>query len=88
MAQRYEDEFRRWIVRVARTSGLTQKLVAEDFGIGFSMQGKWFSQYGGQNQSNFDTQFELKRLRKELMIALEERDVLKKAAIFFAGQKS
>ena len=76
MAPRYDDEFKREVVRVAQTSGLTHKRIAEDFGIGFSTLGKWLAQYGGQSSSDFDTQAELKRLRRELKIALEERDVL------------
>lgn len=81
MVQRYDEEFKREVVRVARTSGLTQKRVAEDFGIGFSTLGKWLSQFSGQlgvTDADFDAHDELKRLRKENKILKEEREVLKR----------
>lgn len=77
-------------MRVAQTRGSSQAQVAAEFGVGLSSLGKWLAKYGGQtglSQSDFDQSKEVARLRKELRIALEERDVLKKAAIFFAAQK-
>lgn len=89
MAQRFDEDFRREVVRVAQTSGLPQKQVAADFGVGLSTLGKWLIKYGDQtglSQAQLDQQKEIARLRKALRIAQEERDVLKKAAIFFAEQ--
>ena len=79
MVQRYDDEFKREVVRVAQTSGFTHKHVAEDFGIGFSTLGKWLVQYGSQavlSDVNFDAYDELKRLRKENKTLKDERDIL------------
>jgi len=84
-------EFRQEAVRVALTSGLTRKQVAADFGVGFSTLSRWIKQ-GRQTieepsiQSDLET--EVAALRKENRLLREERDVLKKATIFFAGQKS
>lgn len=90
MAQRFDEDFRREVVRVAQTSGLTQRQVAADFGVGLSTLGKWMIKYGdqtGMSQAQLDQQKEIGRLRKENRLLKEEREVLKKAAIFFAAQK-
>lgn len=41
MAPRHGKEFRAEAVRLALTSGLTRKQVAEDLGIGFSTLNRW-----------------------------------------------
>ncbi len=90
MAQRFDEDFRREVVRVARTSGLPQKQVAADFGIGLSTLSKWLVKYGdqtGMSQAQLAQQKEITRLRKELRTAQEERDVLKKATEFSARTK-
>lgn len=91
MVQRYDDEFKREVVRVARRSGLTHKRVAEDFGIGFSTLGKWLATYGSQagvSDADFDAYKELKRLRKENKVLKDERDILKKATAFCSFAKN
>ena len=90
MASRYGTEFRREAVRLALTSGLTRKQVAADLGIGFSTLNKWVSQDRDKDLMSGpheDQEKELARLRKENRILREERDILKKATVFFAGQK-
>ena len=44
MALQPTEEFRLEAARVALTSGLPRKQVAEDFGIGFSTLNRWFQQ--------------------------------------------
>ena len=90
MVQRFNEDFRREVVRVAQTSGLSQKQIAADFGIGLSTLGKWLAKYGDQTgltQGELDERKEIERLRHELRIAQQERDILKKATAFFASQK-
>jgi transposase len=90
MGTKRTSEFRQEAVRVALTSGLTRKQVASDFGIGFSTLSKWLQQ-DRKNPEKPTAQSDLERenaeLRKENRLLREERDVLKKATIFFAGQK-
>ncbi len=91
MTPRFDDDFKREFVRVAQTSGLSQRQVATDFGIGLSTFGKWLVKYGDQtglSQAQMDQQKEIAHLRKELRIAQEERGVLKKATEFFAGLRA
>ena len=90
MAQRFDEDFRREVVRFAQTSGLPNRQVAADFGVGLSTLGKWLVKYGdqtGMSHAQLDQQREIERLRRENRILKEEREVLKKAAIFFAEQK-
>ena len=88
MAPRHGNEFRSEAVRLALTSGLTRKQVAEDLGIGFSTLNRWVQ----KDQDNAlmsgphtDLETENIRLRKEVRILREEREILKKAAILFAS---
>jgi len=87
MASRPTPEFRAEAVRVTRTSGLSRKQVAADFGVGFSTLNRWIQQ-DRKNPENPTAQSDLEReiaeLRKENRLLREERDLLKKATVFFA----
>lgn len=90
MAAIHSDEFKRDAVRIALTSGLTRRQVASDLGIGLSTLGKWgrsVSEEARVPAQDAELLRENERLRKENRIFRGERDVLKKAAIFFAAQK-
>lgn len=90
MGTKRTTEFRQEAVRVALTSGLTRKQVAADFDIGFSTLNKWIEQDRKAPEkptAQSDLEREITELRKENRLLREERDVLKKATIFFAGQK-
>jgi transposase len=90
MGTKRTAEFRQEAVKVAQTSGLTRKQVASDFGIGFSTLSKWIQQDRISPEKptvQSDLEREVAELKKENRLLREERDVLKKATIFFAGQK-
>jgi transposase len=83
-------EFRKEAVRIALTSGLSRRQVADDLGVGFSTLNKWVSAYRGTDVvsgEDRDLARENERLRREVRILKEERDILKKATQFFANQK-
>jgi transposase len=87
MASRPTEEFRAEAVRVALTSGLPRKQVASDFGIGFSTLNRWIQQDRRNPEKptiQSDLEREIAELRKENRMLREERDVLKKATVFFA----
>ena len=89
MATRYADEFRRETVRIATTSGLTRPQVSSDLGVGLSTLNKWIPKQQHDDLMSGpleDVEKENARLRKEVRLLREEREVLKKATIFFAGQ--
>lgn len=89
MTLKYTEEFRRDAVRIAMTSGLTRPKIASDLGVGISTLNKWVQKHHHEDLMSGphdDLEKENTRLRKELRLVCEEREVLKKAAIFFAGQ--
>ena len=89
MAHRHSDEFRQEAVRIALTSGLTRRQVASDLGVGFSTLSKWIQHSRNDETISVPDQDlfkEVKRLRKENRRLKEERDLLKKATVFFAEQ--
>lgn len=90
MARKHSDEFKRDAVRIALTSGLTRRQVASDLGIGLSTLSKWIraiSDEAKAPEQDADLLREIEHQRKENRILKEEREVLKKAAQFFAAQK-
>jgi len=91
--RRFTKEFQEEAVRLAQTSGGTQREIADDLGIGLSTLVRWI----GRNRegravdpaaAESEVTAELKRLRRENDILRQERDILKKATAFFARQGS
>ena len=84
MAPRHGKEFRKEAICLALTSGLTRQQVAEDLGIGFSTLNRWVQKDQDDtlmSGPHTDLETENIRLRKEVRILREEREILKKAAI-------
>ena len=84
------DEFRADAVRIALTSGLTRKQVADDLGVGMSTLNKWIAAHRDTDvvpKEDLDLAKENDRLRREIKLLKEEREILKKATQFFAGLK-
>ena len=92
--RRSTKDFENEAVRLAPTSGRTQREIAEDLGVGLSTLVRWIGRSrdraaegtGGPAETN--TAAELKRLRRENEILRQERDVLKRATAFFAREGS
>ena len=83
-------EFRKDAARIALTSGLTRRQVADDLGVGMSTLNKWITAHRYTNVvsiEDLDLAKENDRLRRENRILKEERGILKKATAFFASQK-
>ena len=77
-------------MRIALTSGLTRKQVADDLGAGMSMLNKWITAHRDTDmisKEDLSLAQENDRLRREIRLLKEEREVLKKATVFFARQK-
>ena len=84
------DEFRQDAVRIALTSGLTRKQVADDLGVGMSTLNKWITAHRDTDvvsKEDLNLAKENDRLRREIRILKEERDIPRKATQFFAGLK-
>ena len=90
MGTKRTDEFHQDAVRIALTSGLTGKQVADDLGVGMSTLKKWITVYRDTDvvsKEDLDLAQENERLRREIRLLKEEREILKKATQFFAGLK-
>ena len=90
MGLKRTDEFRQDAVRIALTSGLTRKQVANDLGVGISTLNKWITAHRDTDvvsKEDLDFAKENERLRRENRLFKEEREILKKATQFFAGLK-
>ncbi len=88
MAKVHNDEFKREAVRIALTSGQPRRQVAADLGVGFSTLAKWIQRSRPSDLppvADIDLAKENERLRKENRLLTEERELLKKATVFFAG---
>ena len=93
MARRsaYPPEFRVEAVRLAREPGATMRSVASDLGISYESLRKWVHQTdvdeGRKEGLSTEELAELRQLRRKVRVLEEERDILKKAAAFFAREE-
>jgi transposase len=90
MGLKRTDEFRKDAVRIALTSGLTRRQVADDLGVGMSTLNKWITasrETDVVSKEDLSLIQENDRLRHENRILKKEREILKKATVFFASQK-
>ena len=89
--RQFTDEFMAGAVRLVLDEGKTVGAVARELDLTPSSLGHWV-RHAQADRTNGKTGLttmereELARLRKENRVLLEERDILKKAAAFFAKQ--
>jgi transposase len=83
-------EFRREAVALLKSSGKTVPQLAAELGISPQSLRNWSRQIdvdeGKASGLTSDEREELRRLRRELRTVTEEREILKKAAAFFAKE--
>ena len=87
----FTEEFKLEAVRLLETSGRTIAQIAEDLGVGLSTLTRWkriYRESGSSSVPHDDITKELVRLRKENAILRQEREILKRAATFFAREGS
>jgi transposase len=84
MAKRYADAFRLDAGRMATSSGLPRPQLSSDLGVGLSTLNTWVQQHQHDDLMSGlheDVDQDNTRLREEIRLLREEREVLKKAAI-------
>jgi len=86
----YPAEFRARAVELAQTSGLLPSQVAHDLGVDPDTIRRWLRKAGvdaGRRPAvTPDERAELVRLRREVALLREEREILRKATVFFARE--
>lgn len=82
----YSAEFKSQAISLVRDAKRPASVVASELGINITTLYNWLSQKDKSSKmySNDDILSENKRLKKELAQAELERDILKKAAAYFA----
>lgn len=88
--KKYTQEFRESAVKLITEQGYQNAEAARNLGINATMLGRWKRELEGGGNSDSasakDIQAELTRLRKENHRLKMEREILKKAAAFFANE--
>ena len=86
--KRYPEEFKIEAVKQVTDRGHSVAEVASRLGTTTHSLYAWIKRYGPEAndyQAKADEQAEIRRLKKELQRVSEERDILKKAAAYFAS---
>lgn len=90
--RRYAPEFIQEAVRLAREGGKPRAQIAKDLGVSQESLRRWALFYGEDGQrrpaAEAAERAEVTRLKRELRIVTEEREILKKACAFFAQAES
>lgn len=87
---RYTEQFKREAVRLVVEEGYSNKKAADAVGVAHTTVRDWVTKYAqsAPPRTNFASESdELEHLRKENRRLRMERDILKKAAAFFAKEE-
>ena len=88
---RYSAEFRAEAIRLVQSSGKSKTAIAHELGISLEALRAWIRQAeldAGERPDGLTSEelAELRKLRREVKILREEREILVKAAAFFARE--
>ena len=90
----YSQEFKREAVRLANESAKSTLQIARDLGIEPKRLYQWKQEQIAKGEQAFrgsghlpEQEEELRRLRRELAVAEQERDILKKALAIFSKEQ-
>ena len=80
----FTEAFKRDAVRQITERGYPVSEVSQRLGVRQHSLYEWKKKFGASNGKASDEADEIRRLKKELARVTEERDILKKAAAYFA----
>jgi transposase len=86
----FTNEFKQEAVRLMERGESTIVQIAKDLGVSDSTLHNWRKQFGTKSDGSritLDEHEELIKLRRENRILKEEREILKKAAAYFAKEQ-
>lgn len=89
MSQRFTEEFKIQAVKQVTDQGYSVASVSERLGVTSSSLYNWIKAYGPDSEEHRRSQEQsdrIKQLEKELKRVTMERDILKEATVFFAGE--
>ncbi|GMM71801.1 IS3 family transposase [Alteromonas gracilis] len=89
MSQRFTEEFKIQAVKQVTDQGYSVASVSERLGVTSSSLYNWIKSYGPDSEEHKQSQEQsdrIKQLEKELKRVTMERDILKEATVFFAGE--
>lgn len=88
---KFSVEFKQQAVDLVINSGKPVAEIARDLGVHVNTLGNWVNKYksvhaGDNSELSVSEKVELEKLRKDIHILRMEREILKKAAAFFAKE--
>ena len=93
--RRYPREFKVEAVKLVREGGVAVKQAARDLHVHPNVLHRWMKDFAADPQHAFPgkgqmkpEQLEIERLRREVQKLKAERDILKKAAAYFAKEST
>ena len=93
--RRHTREFKIEAVRLVRERGVAVKQVARDLNVHANVLHRWMKDFAADPEHAFPgkgqmkpEQLEIERLRREVQKLKAERDILKKAAAYFAKEST
>ena len=91
--RKFSREFKIEAVKLVRERGVSASQASRDLGIHENVLRKWVKEFGAAPEQAFPghgqmkpEQLEIERLRREVNKLKAERDILKKAAAYFAKE--
>ena len=87
--RRYSEEFKREAVRRVLDGPASSNQISRELGIGQPTLSKWVRQFklGGASSFSKEALAAMRKLKAENKRLRSERDILKKATVFFARQE-